>query len=154
MRCQVEDCAVMRSREPGIEPAQELGARSYCRHPLVIDGDENGAADQNLAPGIAFAFRLADARDKPALLHPQASQALVECLKTDADFFGLRHGASFVGHSSMQVQCRDSVREDQAVRIARRRAGGRRLQDGESRPKAHFGVSDETPCRRPSAGVR
>jgi hypothetical protein len=109
MRCQVEDRTVMRSREPGIEPAQELGAGSQCRHPLVIDGCENSAADQNLAPGIAFAFRLADACDEPVLLHPQASEALVECLKTDAHFFGLWHWASFRRLPAMQVQCRFSV---------------------------------------------
>jgi hypothetical protein len=116
MRCQVEDGAVMRSREPGVKPAQELGAGPESRHPLVIDGCENGAADQDLPPGIAFAFRLADARDQSVLFDTQASEPFVECLKTDADFFGLRHCASFVGHSSMQVQCRDSVRQDRAVK--------------------------------------
>jgi hypothetical protein len=84
----------MWSREPGIEPAPELHARPHCRHSFVIHGGENRAADQNLAPGIAFAFRLADARDESVLLHSQPSQPFVECLKTDADLFGLRHCAS------------------------------------------------------------
>jgi hypothetical protein len=149
VRFQVEDFTVVRSREPGIEPAQEFGTRSQCRHPLVIDGCENGAADQNLAAGIAFAFRLADARDEPVLLHPQASEPLVECLKTDADFFGLRHCASFVG-IPMQVRCRDSGRQERAVQIGetmRVRAACRTARAGRRRTLAFL-------AKRPAVRLR
>jgi len=60
----------------------------------VIDRCENRAADQDVAPGIALAFGLADARDQPVFLDAQTSEPLVERLETDTDSFGLGHVAS------------------------------------------------------------
>ena len=91
MRYQVEGCAIVRSRELRVEPTKEFGARSQRRHTLVFDGRQDGAADQNLAPGIALAFRLADTGDQSALLSVQASEPFFERLKTKSDLLGLGH---------------------------------------------------------------
>ena len=91
MRCRVEGCAIVRSRELRVEPTKELGARSQRRHAFVFDGREYSAADQNLAPGIALAFGLADACDESALLCVQTSEPFVERLKTKSDLLGLGH---------------------------------------------------------------
>jgi hypothetical protein len=84
----------------------------------VINNCQNGTADQDLAPGIAFAFGLADARDHSVLLHTQAGQPLVKRLQTDADFLGLWHWASFGRLSAMQVQCRSSVGRERRSNLA------------------------------------
>jgi hypothetical protein len=91
VRCQVECCAIVTSRELRVEPTKELGARSQRRHALVINRREYGAADQNLASGIALAFRLADACDESALLCVQTSEPFVERLKTKSDLLGVGH---------------------------------------------------------------
>jgi len=91
VRCQVECRAIVWPGELRVEPTKELGARSQRRHAFVFDCRQYGAADQNLAPGIALAFRLTDTGDQSALLCVQTSEPLFERPKTKSDFLGLGH---------------------------------------------------------------
>jgi hypothetical protein len=92
-RRQVKGRAIVGSREPTVEPMEQLGNRAHCRHALVIDRRQHRAADQDLAARVALPFGVTGARDEAILLRPQTGDAFIERLNSGEDFLGLRHGA-------------------------------------------------------------
>jgi len=87
LRRQFEHIAIVLARQLGVKPPEELGARSQHRHTLMRDGCEYGPANQDLPPGIAFAFCMIGSREKPAFLHAQPGEPFVERLETSLNSF-------------------------------------------------------------------
>ena len=83
----------MWSREPIVEPMQQLGNRAHRRHSLVIDRSQNRAANQDLSARVALSFSMTRARDQAILLRPQPGEAFIEGLNSGENFFRLRHGS-------------------------------------------------------------
>ena len=68
----------MRSFEPLVHPARERVQGAQGRYAFVLDRREHGAADQNLATGVAFALGVIRAGDEAGTFGAQARQASVE----------------------------------------------------------------------------
>jgi hypothetical protein len=86
---QIEDRAIMRTRQPVIQPLQERALSVEHRHTTVIDGSEHGRTDQNLAARVTLSFGLTDAGGETDTLGPQARQAFIECLNSRVALRGL-----------------------------------------------------------------
>ncbi|MEQ1907679.1 MAG: hypothetical protein ABMA15_02605 [Vicinamibacterales bacterium] len=68
----------MRSFEALLHPARERVHRAKGRDAFVLHGGEHGAANQDLATGVAFAFGVIRSCDETGTFGAQASKASVE----------------------------------------------------------------------------
>ena len=79
---QLEDRAIVRTRQAAVQPLQKVALAAEDRHSVVIDRSQYGRTDQNLAARVTLAFGLTDAGGETDTLGPQSRQAFIECLNS------------------------------------------------------------------------
>jgi hypothetical protein len=83
--------AIRETREPRLQPPQQLDLTAHRRHPFVLDSRQHRAADHDLPPRLAAALGLSRVSHKTILLRLQAREPLVNRVKPDPDSLGLGH---------------------------------------------------------------
>jgi hypothetical protein len=81
----------MRATELLVPPACDVVGIAERGNAFVLNGREDGAANQTLAAGVALAFGVARAGREPDSLSPQTGETFVEGLNSRADILSVRH---------------------------------------------------------------